>query len=178
MTVKIYLAGPDVFLPNAREVGERKRAMCAEFGFEGLFPFDAESPGDPAAIFESNCALMRRADLGVFNLTPFRGPSADVGTAFELGFMFAQGKPVYGYSSTPADYRTRVEALIGVAQRDARVWAGDRMAVEDFGLGDNLMLDRAIARSGGGIMARRADDDVAAFTAFRACLEGVPRTGA
>jgi nucleoside 2-deoxyribosyltransferase len=28
MTKRIYLAGPEVFLSNAREVGARKRAIC------------------------------------------------------------------------------------------------------------------------------------------------------
>ncbi len=37
---KIYLAGPDVFLPNAIEEGERLKALCEEYGYEGLFPMD------------------------------------------------------------------------------------------------------------------------------------------
>src|SRR6476620_7652217 len=37
---RIYLAGPEVFLPNAREVGEGKRRIAAEAGFEGVFPLD------------------------------------------------------------------------------------------------------------------------------------------
>ena len=40
MPIMIYLAGPDVFLPNAIEVGKKKKAICEEFGFEGLFPAD------------------------------------------------------------------------------------------------------------------------------------------
>ena len=35
MPIMIYLAGPDVFLPNAIEVGKKKMAICEEFGFEG-----------------------------------------------------------------------------------------------------------------------------------------------
>ena len=35
MPIMIYLAGPDVFLPNAIEVGKKKKAICEEFGFEG-----------------------------------------------------------------------------------------------------------------------------------------------
>ena len=37
---KIYLAGPDVFLPNAIEEGERLKALCQDYGYEGLFPMD------------------------------------------------------------------------------------------------------------------------------------------
>src|SRR5437899_12125756 len=94
MALKIYLAGPDVFLADARAVGERKKALCQEFGFEGLFPLDNDEDvgADAAKIFRANCSLMRQADIGLFNLTPFRGPSADAGTVFELGFLFARGK--------------------------------------------------------------------------------------
>src|ERR1043166_2851320 len=101
MPIMIYLAGPDVFLPDAIEVGRQKMAICQEFGFEGLFPVDND-PGlevDAGAIFRANCAQMKRADIGVFNLSPFRGPSADAGTVFELGFLFSQNRPVYGYSN-------------------------------------------------------------------------------
>jgi nucleoside 2-deoxyribosyltransferase len=79
-------------------VGRQKSEMCRAFGFEGLFPLDndPEVGGDAVSIFRKNCALMRQADIGMFNLTPFRGPSADPGTVFELGFMFARDKPVYG----------------------------------------------------------------------------------
>jgi len=38
--MKIYLAGPDVFLPDALEVGKRKREICARHGLRGLFPLD------------------------------------------------------------------------------------------------------------------------------------------
>ena len=38
--MKIYLAGPDVFLPDALEVGKRKLEVCARHGLSGLFPLD------------------------------------------------------------------------------------------------------------------------------------------
>jgi nucleoside 2-deoxyribosyltransferase len=87
MPIMIYLAGPDVFLPDAIEVGRQKKAICQEFGFEGLFPADNDLgvEVDAATIFRANCAQMKRADIGVFNLSPFRSPSADVGTVFESG---------------------------------------------------------------------------------------------
>ena len=31
--MKIYLAGPDVFLPNAIAIGRRKKELCAQYGF-------------------------------------------------------------------------------------------------------------------------------------------------
>ena len=37
---KIYLAGFDVFAPDARQRGAKMKMMCAEKGFAGLYPFD------------------------------------------------------------------------------------------------------------------------------------------
>ena len=94
----IYLAGPEVFLPDALAVGTRKKALCEKYGFIGLFPFDNEIKSAPpgartdALIYHANLAMMRAADIGIFNLTPFRGVSADTGTVFELGLMIGLGK--------------------------------------------------------------------------------------
>jgi nucleoside 2-deoxyribosyltransferase len=179
MPIMIYLAGPDVFLPNAIEVGKKKIAICHEFGFEGLFPADNDvgAKADSAAIFRANCAQMKRADVGVFNLSPFRGPSADPGTVFELGFLFSQNRPVYGYTNTREGYNERVAAAVGPLQhRDGRPVDRDRRAVENFGLNDNLMIVEAIHASGGEIAFPPEEQDAFASTletlpAFRACLE-------
>jgi nucleoside 2-deoxyribosyltransferase len=179
---KIYLAGPDVFLAEARAVGDRKRALCWDFGFEGLFPLDNDEDvrGNPARIFRDNCALMQQADVGLFNLTPFRGPSADAGTVFELGFLFVQGKPIYGYTSAPQRYRERV-ARSGPLVEQNGLRDRDGYAVEDFDLIDNLMIVRAIEDAGGvfAAVANAADgtdgDPLAAFRAFTACLEVMRR---
>ena len=37
---RVYLAGPDVFLPDALAVGEAKKRLCADHGLEGVFPLD------------------------------------------------------------------------------------------------------------------------------------------
>src|SRR5437763_51598 len=87
---RIYLAGPDVFLPDATEAGERKKAICAELGLEGVFPLDAEIGAEDGErrelalrISAANEGLIRSCQAVVANMTPFRGPSADVGTAYE-----------------------------------------------------------------------------------------------
>src|SRR5579871_489404 len=98
---KIYLAGPDVFLPDPKRMGMLKKRLCAEHGFEGLYPFDNDVPpgqGMDRVIYRANITMIRQSDLGIFNLTPFHGPSADVGTVFELGMMAGLGKPVFGYT--------------------------------------------------------------------------------
>lgn len=178
MALSIYLAGPDVFLPDALDIGRRKADLCRRFGFLGLFPMDQdESVGaNPAKIFQANCRLMRRADIGIFNLTPFRGPSADAGTVFELGFMYALGRPVYGYSGVTAAYPERVEAAAGgLVERGGRRWDASGHAVEDFGLSDNLMIERAIHDSGGALatVEEKEGDPLAAWGAFRDCLKRI-----
>ncbi len=172
--MKLYLAGPDVFLPNAREIGARKRALCEQHGFEGLFPLDVEleASADSAAIFRANCAEMRRADAGLFNLTPFRGPSADAGTVFELGYMVALGKSVHGYANAAGTYVERVRRSFALERRDGRAWDPGGAAVEDFGLTDNLMIVHALA---GRFVAleEHGAEALAAFRAFAACLSAL-----
>ena len=38
--MKIYLAGPDVFLHDAVDIGQRKMDLCARHGLTGLYPLD------------------------------------------------------------------------------------------------------------------------------------------
>ena len=177
--MKLYLAGPDVFLPGALAVGERKRALCRDHGFEGLFPIDPEEgiQADPAAIFRANCRRMREADGGLFNLTPFRGPSADAGTVFELGFLFALGKPVHGYASRGGLYADRVARAPGPpTPQTTDPVDPDGYAIENFGLSDNLMIVRAIVEAGGSMTVVEEEKgglSLAAFRSFEACLRGL-----
>jgi len=109
---RVYLAGPDVFLPDALEVGAAKQRLCAEVGLTGcpLASYEhswfLEEAG--LAAFDICVELMDTCALAVANMTPFRGPSMDVGTAVEMGYMYAQGKPVFGYSNTSGVYSDRV----------------------------------------------------------------------
>lgn len=41
----VYLAGPDVFEPNAAAIGREKVALCARYGFTGLLPLADEPAG-------------------------------------------------------------------------------------------------------------------------------------
>ena len=91
---------------------------------------------------------MEAADLGIFNLTPFRGVGADVGTVFELGALIAAGKPAFGYSNDPDDLLTRMRKSSG-AFRTGDAWHDrDLMTIEDFGNADNLMVDASLAVQG------------------------------
>jgi len=142
--MKIYLAGPDVFLPDAIETGRRKRELCERHGFVGLFPLD--NVIDLAAhdasmkIFRANRAMMDQADAVIANLTPFRGPSADAGTVYELGYMVGRGKLCLGYCNDPRVYRDRVAQIQRTTERDGALLDEAGLLVEDFGLIDNLMI--------------------------------------
>ncbi|MCI4677923.1 nucleoside 2-deoxyribosyltransferase [Rhodoblastus acidophilus] len=173
---KIYLAGPEVFLPNAREIGLRKKILCEEFGFVGLYPLDQDhaAPGETAdaKIFAGNVALMRDADAGIFNLSPFRGVNADPGTAFELGFFAALGKPVFAYSNHAAPLFDRVAAAHGVhGAPDGDYCDARGLLIENFGNADNLMLDGALKAQGRRVV--RPDVSLPGcgdLTGFTACL--------
>jgi nucleoside 2-deoxyribosyltransferase len=111
MRKRIYLAGPEVFLSNAREIGARKRAICEQHRLIGVFLADEEDVCDPAlsrpdqglAISRAMERVMRTCDAMIVNLTPFRGPSADVGSAYEMGLLFAyiaqnrRGRPLISH---------------------------------------------------------------------------------
>jgi Nucleoside 2-deoxyribosyltransferase len=100
---RVYLAGPDVFFPEPLSIARTRKAFLAEIGLIGVFPLDSQGAQSPssssaAAIFRTNCELIDSCPGVLANLSPFRGPSADVGTAWELGYAFGRGKPVSAYS--------------------------------------------------------------------------------
>ncbi len=176
---KVYLAGPEVFLPDAIEIGRRKKVLCAQYGFEGLFPFDSEvdaaAAGADKLIYEANEKMIRRADLGICNLTTFRSASADVGTVFELGLLVGLGKRVYGYSNVTDDYLARCQTPAGVNPDPTRqIWRDSNgMAIENFGNADNLMIDNALIVHGGPQIVRHAAPPDRLFqdlTGFESCL--------
>ncbi len=151
---RIYLAGPEVFLPNAKDIGAAKAAVCAAAGCIGAFPLDTSldlgglAPLEQARLISrSNEELMRSCDALIANLTPFRGVSMDSGTAFEVGFMRALERPVFGYTNIAGDYRSRAETF----RRAAAEWNDSdhsAIAIEDFGLAENLMIDIALRETG------------------------------
>ncbi len=181
MTKKVYLAGPEVFLPNARDVLERKAAMVCHAGLIPLAPGDLSFPpvdskgALAAAISALDEEMMQEADAIIANLTPFRGVGADTGTAYELGFMCALGKAVFAYTNVSHDHGQRITdhyAGAVTADADGRLRGPDGLAVEDFGLIDNLMLHAGIERRGGVIVIGDAPA-TAIFTdlaAFEACV--------
>lgn len=180
--VKVYLAGPEVFLPDAREVLDRKIRLAREAGFDPLAPGDLEIPAAPTKrAFGENISrvdegLMLAADAIIANLTPFRGLSADPGTVYELGFMSGRGKPAFAYSNVKASHYERLVAFYGgrvATASDGKPRAPDGTLVEDFDMNENLMLDGGIARRGGAWATHEAPEAhrFSDTTAFEEILE-------
>jgi nucleoside 2-deoxyribosyltransferase len=176
MPMKIYLAGPDVFLPDAIPIGRRKVDICAAHGMIGLYPLDNTidlSAADASlAIFKANEAMIDAADAIIANLTPFRGAGADPGTVYELGYAAGRGKLCLGYSNDPATYAERLGHSTSVTGRDGHLVDADGLTVEDFGLSDNLMLIHALECYGSPLVTpREQPSDVwRDFTAFETCV--------
>jgi len=170
--MRVYLAGPDVFLPNPAARAAALKEICARHGLHGVFPLDAHAhePADWSDLTEARrIAIRNEAHMAgcaalIANLTPFRSPSADVGTVFEVGYMRALGRPVFGWSNAAEPFAERTRAFLGVpGPHDA-----EGMLIEAFGLIDNLMIDAAILASGGALFVEAVTDaarwtDLAAF---------------
>ena len=171
---KLYLAGPDVFLPHAAAMAQAKRDLCAAHGLEGIAPFnpnlDLNRPAAELwrAIYADDLRMMRESDAILANLTPFRGASADAGTLLELGWFLGRGKPIFGYSNCAALFCDRSQA-----QQRALPGQMSAVAVEDFGLPDNLMVPGAVEWGGGLAMTLPPDGLTRPFDAldiFEICV--------
>ena len=154
---RVYLAGPEVFLPNAKEIGKDKKALCKKYDFEGVFPLDNEvdakdkTPRDIGfCISALNEELIRSCDFVIANITPFRGPSADVGTAYEMGFAHALGKVVFAYTNVSALFTERTVKTVNSQVnrgKDGKLRDVNGMFIEELDLTDNLMMDGCINAS-------------------------------
>lgn len=166
MLKSVYLAGPEVFYPEARQHGRRMQAVCAEQGVEGLFPLDAEIPATPQgqslAIYQANRALIDRADAVAANLRDFRGFEPDSGTVWEVSYALARGKPVVGYCPTAATMAERLQASPHGRLFDTQC------AVENFGLPLNLMLAHSLTA-----IAYGSETHFAGLKAALAQLQGI-----
>lgn len=143
---RLYLAGPDVFRPDAAEHGRRLVAICAGQGYEAVFPLDPSLPGDlgsPRAvarhIYRKNVAHIEGCDAVLANLDFFRGAEPDSGTCFEVGYAVARGKRVVGYVPEGGSLAQRIRQRHPQVVRDAHVDANG-WELEEFGLPLNLML--------------------------------------
>ncbi|WP_036736424.1 nucleoside 2-deoxyribosyltransferase [Paenibacillus zanthoxyli] len=150
MAKHIYLAGFEVFYPDAMEIGARLKASCEEHGFVGIFPKDNminKQPGCSKSeiasdIFQANLKLIEQADIVAANLNCFRGSEPDSGTVFEVGYAYAKGQAIYGYLDKDIALWEKVALHWGGVQlaENGRYVDKDGMFIEDLGLPLNLML--------------------------------------
>lgn len=149
--VRLYLAGPEVFAPDGPDRVELMREACRDRGLEPISPLDAgedeaasiaEAASPARRIFDNNIAMIRRADALVANMTHFRGPDPDAGTAFEVGYAFALGKRCYVYSDDGATAVARTKSYYGPVsyREDGTPIDRDGFTIENFGGPFNLML--------------------------------------
>ncbi len=180
-SIKIYLAGPEVFLPDfGKPVFDAKKVLCNQFGFEGVSPMDGE-PGHEqlppyaqgVAIYRGNVAHMERCDVIIANMTPFRGVSMDVGTAFEMGFMAAAGKSVLAYTHVTSRFEDRSVRYYAHRCPDLLETYSAGTSVERFDMADNLMMVGAVDRGGFRIQQVNvpAGQELTSTVGFRMCLQ-------
>jgi nucleoside 2-deoxyribosyltransferase len=177
VAIKAYLAGPDVFLPDAHAHARRKVEICAQCNVIGLPPLNEDvqslstrSDADAwQSIFRKDLAMMEECDIIIANLTPFRGPSADAGTLIEVGWFLGRGKPIFGYSNSAASFAERNRDYVAAIPD---VVPG--IAIDGFGLPDNLMIPGAVSHAGGHPLVLPLDGQdrpLDALDVFRRCVE-------
>jgi nucleoside 2-deoxyribosyltransferase len=146
---RVYLAGPDLFYPDAEERYGRLRAACKSAGMIGIAPNDGLILPVPASgketaqrIYHHDMHMLTSCDLVLANLSPFRGPEPDSGTVFECAYTFAQGIPVAGYSVDGLTTAGRHPLLrkVDFSSDGALLDREDGGTVENFDLPANLML--------------------------------------
>jgi nucleoside 2-deoxyribosyltransferase len=180
MPIRVYLAGPDVFLADAVAWIERKKAICAGFGLQGISPLDdlTNEPADWATlpqwrrIARRNEAHISGSNALIANLTPFRGPSADVGTVYEVGFARALGLKLFGYATVTTPFLDRTLTALGGTARlaaDGSWWDAEDLLIEQFGLFDNLMIEGGIMDSGG-MLVQHDQDRWRDLSVFERCV--------
>ncbi|MEW6121601.1 MAG: nucleoside 2-deoxyribosyltransferase [Pseudomonadota bacterium] len=139
---RIYLAGPEVFRLDGEIEGYKLKALCMAHGLTGVFPLD-EPESSSLGIYQACIAGLQTCDAVVANISPFRGPHMDPGTAFEIGYAVGLGKPVFGWTTHPADMHERIPHLFD-EPAELRIDEG-HMIVEDHGHPENLMITVPLA---------------------------------
>ncbi len=147
---RVFLSGPDLFMPDGPDLLAAKREACREAGLEGVHADGGAGEGEPGELrariaYAEAVRALRSCQAVIANLTPWRGPHPDAGTAFEAGFAAGLGLPVFAYlnvaDADEAEHRFRVAATVGAAPDEEGAWRDpDGGLIEDLGLPEGLML--------------------------------------
>lgn len=136
---RVYLAGPMVFYPDPEATFEVMKAICEQEGLEGVAPIDGQAslqgvpPGRPlyTRIVEADFKLMDECDAALICLDPVHGDvEMDTGTAVEVGYLHAKGKPMSGWMSETVAFGDRIRASCGPTSLSAANGAGATSGLE------------------------------------------------
>ncbi len=119
---KIYLAGPMVFFIDPVRIFDELKEICDAFGLKGVAPIDGQvdleniKPGRELYrhIVAADFKLMDQCDGALVCLSPTHGEvEMDSGTAVEIGYLFAKGKPMSGWISDVRPFGERIRDSFG-----------------------------------------------------------------
>ena len=111
---RVYLAGPEVFLPFYEQISRflevqvslfnKHHLKDSDYHIKALFPANESEVNsyenyfeEGSKIYNKNRALMHSSHAIIANMTRHRDSSMDVGTAYEIGEMVHAKKTVVGY---------------------------------------------------------------------------------
>ncbi len=158
---KLYLAGPEVFRPDAIEYAQMQRGLCVQYGFIGLHPMDNNvdlsdsSMRTATRIYRGDIGQIKACDIVMANCNAFRGALMDDGTAYELGYGNALGKPTYGYIERllPEQELLQGRCTFTILPDGRKIDQDGFLLVDDFGTSINLMMQCGMLDSGGRLVA-------------------------
>ncbi len=137
----IYFAGPDVFLPNAKELFAQRKQYLVERNFLGFSPLDLYS-NNATEIVQYNEDLIRKCNIIIANLIPFRGSEPDSGTVYEIGFAKALKKRILVFNVPKIEYKAQVNKSQYQNREQGTCLQGWK--IEDFGKRINIMLSENV----------------------------------
>ena len=164
---KVYLAGPEVFLPFYEQVSRflqtqtllfnKYRLKDSDYHIQGVFPLDESNMNSYSdyfkigtEIYKQNRSLMNSSHAIIANMTRHRGFSMDVGTAYEIGEMVQAQKTVVGYYDEKiyhAHYKEEiVKRNLPPSSTDAN-HNREGLILEPLKIPDNLMVFMATLSS-------------------------------
>jgi|JI8StandDraft_1071087.scaffolds.fasta_scaffold79840_1 nucleoside 2-deoxyribosyltransferase len=167
---KIYIAGPEVFLPNAIDIFLKLKELCTQYNFIGLSPFDSvieisnlvenTSLDTARSIFIGNANLILNSDIVIANCNSFRGPLVDDGTSWEIGYAYGLGKKLVGYINNKNPLVENVKNRITTIPHPSgfSIDMDGYLVNENFGNSINLMLEFSIEKMGGKLIEGDFED--------------------